>query len=42
METNDVKRLKELEDENAQLKKLFAKVSLQNHAMKVFFRKKGW
>ncbi|EPM3463249.1 transposase, partial [Providencia stuartii] len=30
MEANDVKRLKELEDENAKLKKLFAEVSLEN------------
>ncbi|WP_050942198.1 transposase, partial [Yersinia enterocolitica] len=28
MEVNDVKRLKELEDENTRLKKLFAEVSL--------------
>ncbi|EMA3643387.1 transposase, partial [Providencia stuartii] len=34
MEANDVKRLKELEDENAKLKKLFAEVSLENQAMK--------
>ncbi len=42
MEANDVKRLKELEDENAKLKKLFAEVSLENHAMKELFAKKGW
>ncbi|HID8369068.1 TPA: IS3 family transposase [Providencia stuartii] len=41
MEANDVKRLKELEDENAKLKKLFAEVSLENHAMKELFGKKG-
>ncbi len=29
MEADDVKRLKELEDENARLKKLFAEVSLE-------------
>ncbi|SSJ78057.1 transposase [Klebsiella pneumoniae] len=40
METNDIKRLKELEDENAKLKKLFAEVSLENHAMKALFTKK--
>ncbi|ETT03551.1 transposase [Providencia alcalifaciens F90-2004] len=34
MEGNDVKRLKELEDENSKLKKRFAEVSLENHAMK--------
>lgn len=42
MEANDIKRLKELEDENAKLKKLFAEVSLENHAMKELFAKKGW
>lgn len=41
MEANDVKRLKELEDENAKLKKLFTEVSLENHAMKELFAKKG-
>jgi len=38
---NNVKRLKELEDENSRLKKLFAEVSLENHAMKVLFAKKA-
>lgn len=42
MEANDVKRLKELEDEKSKLKKLFAEVSLENHAMKELFAKKGW
>ncbi len=42
MEANDVKRLKELEEENAKLKKMFAEVSLENHAMKELFVKKGW
>ena len=42
MEANDIKRLKELEDENAKLKKLFAEVSLENHDMKELFAKKGW
>lgn len=42
MEANDVKRLKELEEENAKLKKMFAEVSLENHAMKEIFAKKGW
>jgi putative transposase len=41
MEANDVKRLKELEDENTKLKKMFAEVSLENHAMKELFAKKG-
>ncbi len=42
IEANDVKRLKELEDENSRLKKLFAEVSLENYAMKELFAKKGW
>jgi len=42
MEANDVKRLKELEDENFRLKKFFAEVSLENHAIKALFAKKGW
>lgn len=42
MDANDVKRLKELEEENTKLKKMFAEVSLENHAMKAFFAKKGW
>ncbi len=40
MEVNDIKRIKELEDENAKLKKLFVEVSLENHAMKELFAKK--
>ncbi len=42
METNDVKRLKELEEANTKLKKMFADVNLENHAMKALFAKKGW
>lgn len=42
MEASDVKRLKELEEENSKLKKLFAEVSLENYAMKELFAKKGW
>ena len=42
MEASDVKRLKELEEENAKLKKMFADVSLENHAIKELFAKKIW
>ena len=42
MEASDVKRLKELEEENARLKKMFADVSLENHAIKELFAKKDW
>ena len=42
MEASDVKRLKELEEENTKLKKMYADVSLENHAIKDLFAKKGW
>lgn len=42
MEASDVKQLKELEEENAKLKKMFPNVSLENHAIKELFAKKGW
>ncbi len=42
MKVNDVKRLKELEEEKTKLKKMFADASLENHAMKELFAKKGW
>lgn len=42
MEASDVKRLKELEGENAKLKKMFADVSLENNVIKELVAKKGW
>jgi putative transposase len=42
MEASDVKRLKELEDENARLKKMFADLSLEHEAVKDLIAKKGW
>ena len=42
MEASDVKRLKELEEENAKLKKMFADVGLENNAIKELVAKKGW
>ena len=42
MEASEVKKLKELEDENNKLKKLFADVSLENAVLKDLFEKKGW
>ncbi len=42
MDTSELKRMRELEEENAKLKKMFADVSLQNQAMKELFEKKGW
>lgn len=40
MSVSDIKRLKELEDENAKLKKLFADMALENHALKDLLEKK--
>lgn len=40
MQTSDIKRLKELEDENRRLKQLYADVSLQNRALKDIIAKK--
>lgn len=40
METTDVARLRELEKENAELKKMFAEMSLENRAMKNLIEKK--
>ncbi|ODB92954.1 transposase [Candidatus Thiodiazotropha endoloripes] len=34
MEASDIKRLKELEEENRKLKQMFAELSLENHALK--------
>lgn len=42
MDASELKRVKELEEENAKLKKMFAEVSLENHAIKELFAKKGW
>lgn len=40
MEASDVSRLRELEKENAELKKMFAEMSLENRAMKALIEKK--
>ncbi|SHF09392.1 putative transposase [Vibrio gazogenes DSM 21264] len=42
MEASDVKRLKELEEENVKLKKMFVYISLENNAIKELVAKKGW
>lgn len=42
LDASELKRIKELEAENAKLKKMFADVSLENQAMKELFEKKGW
>ncbi len=40
MEASDIRRLKELEDENRKLKNLFANLSLENEALKDVIAKK--
>jgi len=42
MESSDVRRLKELEEENARLKKMYADVAMDNQILKELFTKKGW
>lgn len=42
MEASDVKRLKELEEENTRLKKMYADVAMDNQILKELFTKKGW
>lgn len=40
MEVSDIKKMKELEDENARLKKMFAEMALENAALKDVIEKK--
>ena len=40
MNASQLKRLKELEEENLRLKKMYADMSLQNHALKDLIEKK--
>jgi len=40
LEIKEVKRLKDLEEENAKLKKMFAEVSMENYALKDLITKK--
>jgi putative transposase len=42
MEASDVKRLKELEEENARLKRMYAELSLDHNILKDVISKKGW
>ena len=42
MEASDVKRLKDLEEENARLKKMYADMAMDNQILKDLFTKKGW
>lgn len=40
MEVREVKRMKELEVENAKLKKMYAEISMENYALKDLIEKK--
>ena len=42
MESSDVKRLKDLEEENSRLKRLYADLSLDHSILKDVISKKGW
>ncbi len=42
MEQRDVKQLRDLEAENAQLKRLLAERDLEIDAVRLLFRKNGW
>ncbi len=42
MTAAEIKRLRELEEENAKLKAMYAEMSLENRALKGLIEKKGW
>ncbi len=42
MDVNEARRLRELERENSELKKLVADLSLDKEALKTVIRKNGW
>lgn len=42
MTASDIKRLRELEEENRQLKRMYADTSLENRALKDLIEKKHW
>lgn len=42
MAASEIKRLRELEEENAKLKRMYADVSLECRALKDLIEKKGW
>lgn len=42
MTASDIKRLRELEEENRQLKRMYADMALQNRALKDLIEKKHW
>ena len=42
MEASDVRRLKDLEEENSRLKRMFAELSMDHSILKDVVTKKGW
>lgn len=42
LEASDLKRLKDLEQENSKLKRMFAELSMDHHALKEILSKKNW
>jgi putative transposase len=42
MEASDVKRMKDLEEENSRLKRMYANLAMDNEIMRDFFAKKDW
>ncbi len=42
LEVNELKRFRELEEENARLKKMYADVSMDHQILKEVLSKKGW
>lgn len=42
LDASDLKRLKELEAENGELKRMYADLSLENKGLKSLIEKKGW
>lgn len=42
MEASDIKRLKDLEEENSRLKRIFAELSMDHAILKDVISKKGW
>jgi putative transposase len=42
MEASDVKRIKELEEENARLKRMYSNLAMDMEILRDVFTKKGW
>ena len=42
LEASDLKKMKDLEAENSKLKRMFAELSLDHHALKEILSKKNW